>query len=249
MVLVDHNILAPDQQFLTPYVENVIDHHFDEKVEFPALNSKTIEIVGSCSTLVAEKISNISPDKAYLLLMAILMDTSNLTNPLVTTKKDVCMANRLKLIAGELFSEFDYAEVSRLRSSVDHLRPDQLLRKDYKLYQEENVMYGIACIPKGVQWNLDNRHIWEEEAKKFQQQFQLDYFAILGFQPCGKARALLIHVPDSYAESFCDHLKRTPGLNQQLILQDTKDSFYFYHLKEPIGRKILQPLLVKCCSL
>jgi len=51
LTLVDHNVLSPNDSRLATSIYRVIDHHNREK---PLDRRDTIELVGSCSTLVAE---------------------------------------------------------------------------------------------------------------------------------------------------------------------------------------------------
>ena len=81
----------------------ISDHHVDTKTFEEPCVAKTIELVGSCCTLVAEKIYNHAEDLfkefpvAELLLSAILLDTVNLkTCARRTTVKDVEFAEDLE---------------------------------------------------------------------------------------------------------------------------------------------------------
>lgn len=93
VILVDHNV--PDDR-LSSLVIEIVDHREDaEVVDCP----RVIEMVGSCSTLVAERITAdkdyvITGEIATLLLSAILADTNNLT--IRSTDKDQAMVSRLK---------------------------------------------------------------------------------------------------------------------------------------------------------
>ncbi|KAI8323604.1 DHH phosphoesterase [Martensiomyces pterosporus] len=97
--LTDHNAPASRQAFLEPYVKGIVDHHVDEgKCE--GAEWRQVEMVGSCTTLVARKIKELGDpvDKslARMLLAPVLIDTSNL-NPAAkrATSKDVAVVEWL----------------------------------------------------------------------------------------------------------------------------------------------------------
>ncbi|KAK3718987.1 hypothetical protein QZH41_013155 [Actinostola sp. cb2023] len=119
VTLVDHNIIPVHQAFLNDVLVEIIDHHKDEIPSSPNY-SKTIELVGSCSTLVAEKVLRIAPDvldaqATSLLLAAILLDTINL-DPRAgrMTEKDVAIVDQLKkCLKSDITSDELYLAVSR----------------------------------------------------------------------------------------------------------------------------------------
>lgn len=57
----DHHVLARQDLFLAPYVTEIIDHRPKDKSawNFKEDTRTTIEIVGSCCTLVAERIKHL----------------------------------------------------------------------------------------------------------------------------------------------------------------------------------------------
>ena len=95
VTLVDHNV--PDEM-LRPHTVEIIDHHEDaQTIQCP----RVIEGVGSCATLVAERLLDdeeyeMTKDIATLLLSAILADTANLVAEGRTTDKDRFVASRLE---------------------------------------------------------------------------------------------------------------------------------------------------------
>ncbi|XP_031556735.1 exopolyphosphatase PRUNE1-like [Actinia tenebrosa] len=102
VTLVDHHVLSQGQAELNDNLVEIIDHRKDQT---PSSSSytKTIELVGSCSTLVAEKILQNNrqgleySQVSYLLLSSILLDTVNL-DPRAgrKTDKDVEIVKQLK---------------------------------------------------------------------------------------------------------------------------------------------------------
>lgn len=107
VTLVDHNV--PDE-LLRPYVDEVIDHHIDANTIYC---TRTIEPVGSCSTLVAEKLFDsqdysIPSDVATFLLAAILIDTGILKIDGRVTDKDKEMAKKLESLVSMTADQLYY---------------------------------------------------------------------------------------------------------------------------------------------
>ena len=58
ITLVDHNSLATSQQYLSPFIESIIDHHKDEGLFHNECKNgiRIVETMGSCATLISELI-------------------------------------------------------------------------------------------------------------------------------------------------------------------------------------------------
>ncbi|KAJ1807745.1 Exopolyphosphatase [Coemansia sp. RSA 2523] len=96
--LVDHNAPASRQTELEPFVRGIVDHHVDEN-RCPQAE-RQIELVGSCATLVAERLRNtlgsVEPELAKMLVAPILIDTSELSSTARrATDKDIEMVSWL----------------------------------------------------------------------------------------------------------------------------------------------------------
>lgn len=247
LILVDHNQLAPDQRPFEPYVKSVIDHHHDEKVNYPLIgkNDKTVQSVGSCATLVAEKIFEkakrvMPPDCAILLLGAILLDTGDLKDSNKVTPQDILAAAKLKKIAGAFYTDHFYAELYERKQAVDAKNPDGLLKKDYKIFQEGGLLYGMASFPKGILWTISNRHEWQNALSGSVHEQKINCIMAMGTGPEGKY--LILYVPEVKLHSaILDHLQR--NLSEELLIQQTllDEGLSFFRLKNPLARKQLQP--------
>ncbi len=149
LILIDHNRLAESQDKLAQAVEEIIDHHEDEGL-YP-WSKRTIELVGSTATLVAEKIFQtednlLDAQTGRLLSGAILLDTVNLDPEAKrVTPRDELIARRLLKLTGtdqnELFELLQYKKFD-----VCTLRTVDLLRKDYKEWKIGKVKYGISSV-------------------------------------------------------------------------------------------------------
>lgn len=149
LVLVDHN--RPGKAFaaFADAVSAIVDHHADEHL-FPQAE-QIIEPVGSCATLVAERILRdlpqaLAPEAARLLLGTILLDTVNLDEQAGrVTVKDREIAQRLIVVCGEEPNRL-FQRVQFEKFNVAALGTADLLRKDYKDYRAGNVSYGVSSV-------------------------------------------------------------------------------------------------------
>jgi len=173
--LVDHNRLAQHQEHFGSHVDEIIDHHKDEQIYIDALKQekRTIEIVGSATTLVAEKILNgntafIEADKSLmkLLLSGILLDTVNLDPQYKkVTKKDEEIA---KLLSSKLgFSAIQekalFDRLQEERFNVSSLGTIDLLRSDYKEWKMGKVEVGISSAKLSLkEWLAKESHLIEK---------------------------------------------------------------------------------------
>ncbi|XP_078666349.1 uncharacterized protein LOC144908534 isoform X2 [Branchiostoma floridae x Branchiostoma belcheri] len=167
LTLVDHNVIrAPDEQDLESAVVEVIDHHKDEREESEGCE-KTVETVGSCTTLVAEKILEkdatvMDKQLATLLMGTILVDTVNRsTEAQKVTPKDEAILERLKdfcpgLDEGELFQSIQEAKFD-----ISELTVPDLLRKDLKSISNNDVTIAMASITMDLEQLLDKPNLIE----------------------------------------------------------------------------------------
>ncbi|KXJ27093.1 Protein prune-like [Exaiptasia diaphana] len=171
VTLVDHNIIPGHQAFLKDAVVEIIDHHKEEMPSSPNY-SKTIEPVGSCSTLVAEKILQLAPDildeqVTGLLLAAILVDTVNL-DPRAgrKTDKDVQVVEQLKkYLKTDVSCEELYLSVSKAKFDTSTLTCMEILRKDFKAVptnQKSHLSIGISSIGLSLQSFFTKENIAED---------------------------------------------------------------------------------------
>ncbi|XP_073239283.1 exopolyphosphatase PRUNE1-like [Porites lutea] len=134
LTLVDHNVLVQAQKYLETAVIEILDHHRDMWPAELKVN-KTIELVGSCCTLVAEKllaVDILDNMMCSLLLGTILLDTINL-DPRAgkTTDKDEQIVSRLMEQHPVAVDEL-YVGLSKAKFDVSAISTPDLLRKDYK---------------------------------------------------------------------------------------------------------------------
>ncbi|XP_053743525.1 exopolyphosphatase PRUNE1 isoform X1 [Synchiropus splendidus] len=137
LTLVDHNVLPSSDRDLEGVVVEVVDHHLQERD--PSTCSVTVETVGSCCTLVAERVLQKAPDildqqLAHLLYAAVLLDCVNMAPAAgKVTPKDSQVAAALEMRfpglpqRGALFQALQKAKFD-----VSGLNTQQMLLKDMK---------------------------------------------------------------------------------------------------------------------
>lgn len=241
--LVDHNVLPPAQKKLQPYVEAIIDHHSDEKVLYPLLDpkQKIIAAVGSNATLVARWIFENFPQKmdrkkADLLLAPLLLDTAHLTNE-KTTPLDQKMAEAL--IAISTFKDPSaYYSLLYEKKHEEIESPSSILKKDFKIYEEGALLYGISSFPLQVIWGPETRDLWKIDLSHFfeGQNIQL-WFGL-------QKKSIIFYTPDVFLYEKFIYLAHS-FLQDVLLLKISlpKEGLAFYDLRKVISRKQLQPIL------
>ncbi|KAF9023851.1 Exopolyphosphatase, partial [Haplosporangium bisporale] len=168
LFLVDHNKIADSMDmFPASKVVGLIDHHKDEDLYRDTANPRRIEVVGSCSTLVADEFfakafdqapclasdsrtdGTVLPDWAQqvsrLLLGPILIDSQNLDPARKkVTPLDQSLATRLLPYSGwDNFGDL-YYQIDEARRDTSRLSAYDLLRKDYKEWVVHRATTGEA---------------------------------------------------------------------------------------------------------
>ncbi|KUJ16165.1 DHH phosphoesterase [Mollisia scopiformis] len=173
-VLVDHNVMVGELgKIYGDQLVACIDHH-DEENKVPkdtAEEPRIVQKCGSCSSLVvqygreawdslASKTSQDHQAKwnaelARLALAPILIDTSNLKDESKTTPVDVEVVKYLQhWITSEEEGPFDaedyFKEIADAEKDVDSMSLVDLLRKDYKEWNDGGVPLGICSVVKDM---------------------------------------------------------------------------------------------------
>ncbi|XP_068612744.1 exopolyphosphatase PRUNE1 [Brachionichthys hirsutus] len=138
LTLVDHNVLPSSDSSLEGAVVEVIDHHLLEREPSPSC-PVTVEMVGSCATLVTEHIIQKGPEildqqVAQLLYAAVVLDCVNMAPSAgKVTPRDTQVAAALERSfpalppRGALFQS-----LSNAKFDVSGLNTEQMLLKDMK---------------------------------------------------------------------------------------------------------------------
>jgi manganese-dependent inorganic pyrophosphatase len=157
LILVDHN--EPGQAVSAleeAEVIEILDHHRLGNRATHVPIKFTVDIVGSTSTLVSERIENVGlsapPQIAGVLLAGLLSDTLILTSP-TTTERDQRAAERLARwafvrngpLAGESVASYG-GQVIRAGSGLATRSPEEIVSTDLKLYEAGGLKFAIAQV-------------------------------------------------------------------------------------------------------
>ncbi len=157
LILVDHNeeaqaVIALEEADLI----EILDHH---RLDNPTTREPirfTVDVVGSTSTLVSERIDQAGlsapPELAGLLLAGLLSDTLILTSP-TTTPRDHQAADRLarwafmvgSSLEGETIESYG-AQILEAGSGLAARPPAEVVGADFKVYDAEGIRFGISQV-------------------------------------------------------------------------------------------------------
>ncbi|NXH10172.1 PRUN1 Exopolyphosphatase, partial [Bucco capensis] len=152
LTLVDHHVLPCTDAALEEAVVEVLDHRPLERHRAPSCQV-TAELVGSCATLVTERIAQGPPGvldrvTAALLHGTILLDCVNL-NPAAgkVTPRDVACVSLLEARFPELPARDTIFEaLQAAKFDVSGLTTEQMLRKDLKALSADEQLLAISAI-------------------------------------------------------------------------------------------------------
>ncbi len=155
LIMVDHNEMGQALGALNEAdILEILDHH---RLGNPTTHIPirfTVDVVGSTSTLVCERINEAGlsapPALAGLLLAGVLSDTLVLTSP-TTTERDQAAAARLarwafmrgSALEGETIESYG-RQILEAGAGLASRSPDEIVSADFKLYETEGIEFGIA---------------------------------------------------------------------------------------------------------
>ncbi|NXL86118.1 PRUN1 Exopolyphosphatase, partial [Alectura lathami] len=152
LTLVDHHVLPSADAALEEAVVDVLDHRPLERERAPSCQL-TVELVGSCATLVTERIAQGPPGvldrtTAALLHGTILLDSVNLSPAAgKVTPRDVACISLLESRFPELPAhDTIYEALQGAKFDVSGLTTEQMLRKDLKTVSSDEQVLAISGI-------------------------------------------------------------------------------------------------------
>jgi exopolyphosphatase len=257
LTLVDHNRLSPSQNFLKDSVVEIIDHHYVEEHQFPQLERRIIEPVGSATTLVAECILDTMPELldeglAKFLLGPILLDTVNLDRSKGRcNNKDIMIADRLLAIS-PLPCDKVFAELMTKKTDVSGQRAEELLVRDVKTGTSGDFRFALGVIPvKLKSWFVENPNLLTI-IEQYRVDMGLDLYLVMAYSWTPRfSREIIVHAPDSefLSRLFASFLKPLLGLEPLTdfpLPPGGKLRFFFCRQNNfLISRKKLFPQLVR----
>lgn len=248
--LVDHNVLTPRQRQYSSTVERVVDHHVDEKVQYPLLVMKNITVIGSTASLITEYFqksiaTKMNSDIALMLFAPILIDTNELKNKDKTTQRDIDAVNYLQTYA-EIPSKYCETIFDK-KHNVDFLTPEMAFAKDYKAFLDDTILYGIASIPQSIYWGQTKVPELIPDLEKFAQERNLTFLILLMYNPDkeGPKRVLLVYSStEELSSAFKNYVKDDEVLQEQftLLTQVEDPRVLLYGSNKNTSRKQIQPM-------
>ncbi|KAJ6789762.1 hypothetical protein PWT90_06783 [Aphanocladium album] len=211
-VLVDHNALTGDLRRYESRVVGCIDHHVDEGVVNTQAAPRVIETCGSCMSLIVDTYADawrslahgeqspittkgISQDftqLAQIALAPIIIDTINLTADAKVRPKDTRSA---KLLKSELMDDpqFDqtayYDDITAAKEDLSKLSLRDILRKDYKEWEDGGIKLGISCVVQNFDFLLEkataangdrnSQEVLVQEMQSWAQEQKLDIASLM----------------------------------------------------------------------
>ncbi|XP_049980534.1 exopolyphosphatase PRUNE1 [Alexandromys fortis] len=152
LILVDHHVLPKSDAALEEAVAEVLDHRPIEQKYCPPCHV-SVELVGSCATLVAERILQGAPEildrqTASLLHGTIILDCVNMDAKVgKTTPKDSKYVEKLEALFPDLPQRKDiFDSLQKAKFDVSGLTTEQMLRKDQKTIYRQGTKVTISAI-------------------------------------------------------------------------------------------------------
>ncbi|XP_024618588.1 exopolyphosphatase PRUNE1 isoform X2 [Neophocaena asiaeorientalis asiaeorientalis] len=152
LILVDHHVLPKSDAALEEAVAEVLDHRPIDQKHCPRCHV-SVELVGSCATLVAERILQGAPEildrqTAALLHGAIILDCVNM-DPKIgkATLKDNQYVENLEALFPDLPKRNDiFDSLQKAKFDISGLTTEQMLRKDQKTISRQGTKVAISAI-------------------------------------------------------------------------------------------------------
>lgn len=246
-ILVDHHV----NHFVSPIVE-IIDHHQLGSTDLSHI-VHTIELVGSCSTLVAEKLltnipfckSDIGQDMLRMLLLTIVLDTLKFSQSAhKSTEKDIRIANQIceiLLIDDHSFSDwFDRMRNAKFDPSFWYANEnrEKILWYDFKEFSTRiNDCIGISTILRHIDDSVIDTVIRVKGRWKL-------FVVGAGFMWDGKLQSELLIV-GKLADDIVANLVSQFQLESCCLAQPRSDVLLFRVLDVTFSRKRFAPVLLR----
>ena len=255
MTLVDHATLSgPLLELQNVEVVGIIDHHQPVPAA-PDDGCFIVESVGSCATLVAERLLakesyEMPRSVATLLLGAVLLDTVGLDREAGRlTRKDEVMAERLGRLS-DLRSTDLYKTLSAARHSICGLSTHQLLVRDLKCVSIGGHELGFSSVTCLLSRELLDRGDTEEAVLALCESRGLSALVVLGVS-VGEAsvtREIAIFQPEGsdMADAVATVLESDTELECERV---QSSSCILLHQRNPrLSRKHILPLVADFLS-
>ncbi|EGV94819.1 exopolyphosphatase PRUNE1 isoform X1 [Cricetulus griseus] len=168
LTLVDHHVLPKSDAALEEAVAEVLDHRPIEQKYCPPCHV-SVEHVGSCATLVAERILQGAPEildrqTAFLLYGTIILDCVNMDAKVgKATLKDSKYVEKLEALFPDLPQREDiFDSLQKAKFDVSGLTTEQMLRKDQKTVCRQDTKVAISAVYMDLEAFLQRLDLLED---------------------------------------------------------------------------------------
>lgn len=257
VTLVDHNVVAVCLECVNDAVVQVIDHHKWE-ASFCSPVNKTIEMVGSCATLVADKLLEqhrelLDEIVARLLISAILVDTLNFNSSAKkATPKDVEVFQELLTYLPSVDWAKEYAEIKKAKAAVSWMAVRDLLRKDLKVVKVNDLTVAISSVPISLNklTEMPNFKVDLDHVRHQQKATAVVVMTTTTKADGGVHRGMVIFAEDeSFRSSLIDYLKNFNQPSLELYSLDPSSVYsnehpnvhFFVQNNTAASRKVVLP--------
>ena len=203
-LLVDHNAVQGDLELYRSRVIGCIDHH-DEEGTVPwdcGSEPRIVARSGSCSSLVIDYCKQAwdslvaqnstasdaqNAEIARLAIAPILIDTFNMTSKSKVTQVDIDSLKYLEsMMSASLESSFSskdyFEEIQAAKEEIGVLGVPDILRKDYKQWNEGSMNLGVCSVVKDINFLIEKaggQESFFEAVKNFAKERQLSICSIM----------------------------------------------------------------------
>ncbi|XP_008968684.1 exopolyphosphatase PRUNE1 isoform X1 [Pan paniscus] len=259
LILVDHHILSKSDTALEEAVAEVLDHRPIEPKHCPPCHV-SVELVGSCATLVTERILQGAPEildrqTAALLHGTIILDCVNMDLKIgKATPKDSKYVEKLEALFPDLPKRNDiFGSLQKAKFDVSGLTTEQMLRKDQKTIYRQGVKVAISAIYMDLEAFLQRSNLLADlhafcQAHSYDVLVAMTIFFNTHNEPVRQLAIFCPHV--ALQTTICEVLERSHSPPLKLTpASSTHPNLHAYlQGNTQVSRKKLLPLLQEALS-
>lgn len=259
LTLVDHHVLPKSDAALEEAVAEVLDHRPIEQTHCPTCHV-SVELVGSCATLVTERILQGAPEildrqTAALLHGTIILDCVNMDLKIEkATAKDNKYVEKLEALFPDLPKRNDiFDSLQKAKFDISELTTEQMLRKDLKTISRQGAKVAVSAIYMDLQAFLQRSSLITDlhvfcQAHNFDVLVAMTIFFNTHNEPM---RQLAVFCPHAALRmTICGVLEHShsPPLNLTSTPSTHPNLQAYLQGNTQVSRKKLLPLLQKALS-
>ncbi|KAG3281495.1 exopolyphosphatase PRUNE1 isoform X1 [Ictidomys tridecemlineatus] len=259
LILVDHHVLPKSDAALEEAIVEVLDHRPIEQKHCP-LCHVSVELVGSCATLVAERILQGAPEildrqTAALLHGTIILDCVNMDIKIgKATPKDNEYVEKLEALFPDLPKRNDiFDSLQKAKFDVSGLTTEQILRKDQKTIHRQGTKVAISAVYMDLEAFLQRPNLLADlgafcQAHSYDALVAMTIFFNTHNEPVRQLAIFCPHV--ALRMMICEVLERShsPPLKLTLVPNTHPNLQAYLQGNTQVSRKKLLPLLQEALS-